>query len=250
MEYVTQLFQFTTKDSNFRYHPLCKGLNLINLCIANDLIILSKGTRQSLLVVKTILDEFSNTTGLLINPQKSHIYFGGVSNTEKEGIIADLSLVEGTFPLKYLGVPLRPTKWKVEDCGIIISKIKQSLYTWASRDLSHAGRTQLIHTILLGLRNYWMSIFVLPQSFTKEVKRLCRGFLCRTKDERSKIHMTSWEKVCFSKAYGGLSFKEGTKWNHAILVSKKAPSGIMLCWPSISTLSWRKITFFGLNGST
>uniref|UniRef100_A0A803QBI6 Reverse transcriptase zinc-binding domain-containing protein n=1 Tax=Cannabis sativa TaxID=3483 RepID=A0A803QBI6_CANSA len=59
---------------------------------------------------------------------------------------------------------------------------------------------------------------VIPsKSVTKEVERLCRGFLWGTKDERLKIHMTSWEKVCLPKAYGGLGFKEGTKWNYAML---------------------------------
>uniref|UniRef100_A0A803PTQ2 Reverse transcriptase domain-containing protein n=1 Tax=Cannabis sativa TaxID=3483 RepID=A0A803PTQ2_CANSA len=217
MEYLTRLLQAATQNTKFRYHPMCKNLKLVSLCFADDLIILSKGTRHSLHVVKTVLDEFSNTTGLAINSQKSHIYFGGVKDREKDDITADLTIIEGTFPLKYLGVPLRPTKWKIEDCGIVISKIKQSLHTWASRHLSHAGRAQLIHSVLLGLRNYWMSIFVLPQSVTKEVERLCRGFLWGTKDERLKIHMTSWEKVCLPKAYGGLGFKEGAKWNYAML---------------------------------
>lgn len=112
---------------------------------------------------------------------------------------------------------MRPTKWKPEDCGVIVKKIKLRLHTWASRHLSYAGRIQLIHSVLFGLRNYWMSIFILPQSVVKEVEKLCRGFLWGLNGNRSKLHIASWEKVCLQKAYGGLGFREGAKWNRAIL---------------------------------
>ncbi|XP_062075075.1 uncharacterized protein LOC133779092 [Humulus lupulus] len=175
------------------------------------------GSKQSIGVLNEVLNEFSNTTGLQININKSQVFFGGVAPREKEEIIRELGLAEGEFPLKYLGVPLRPTKWKVEDCGIIIKKIKMRLHSWGSRHLSFAGKVQLIHSILLGLRNYWMSTFILPQSVSKEIEKLCRGFLWGLNGNRSKIHMVSWEKVCLPKAFGGLGFKEGSKWNQAIL---------------------------------
>ncbi|XP_062094183.1 uncharacterized protein LOC133800246 [Humulus lupulus] len=88
----------------------------------DDLILLSKGSKQSIIVLKEVLDGFSNTTGLHINVSKSQIFFGGVDPREKRVISRDIGLAKGSFPLKYLGVPLRPTKWKAEDCGIIIKK--------------------------------------------------------------------------------------------------------------------------------
>ncbi|XP_062108179.1 uncharacterized protein LOC133819045 [Humulus lupulus] len=217
MDYLSRNLLHAVQDSKFRYHPLYKSLKLINLCFADDLILLSKGTKQSIKVLKEVLDDFSNTTGLHINVNKSQIFFGGVETREKEEIIMDLGLAEGDFPLKYLGVPLRPTKWKAEDCGIIIKKIKMRLHSWGSWHPSFAGKVQLIHSILLGLRNYWMSTFILPQSVSKEIEKLCRGFLWGLNGNRSRIHLASWEKVCLPKAFGGLGFKEGTKWNQAIL---------------------------------
>ncbi|XP_062104315.1 uncharacterized protein LOC133815494 [Humulus lupulus] len=166
----------------------------------DDLILSCKGSRQSMLVIKEVLDVFRKTTGLHISEDKSQVYFGGVNSSEKSAILSDLHLTEGVFPLKYLGVPLRPTKWKAEDCGIIIKKINQRLHSWASRHLSFAGRIQLIHSVLFGLRNYWMSIFVLPHSVTRVVEKLCRGFLWGVNGNRSKIHVASWEKervTCF-----------------------------------------------------
>ncbi|XP_062089172.1 uncharacterized protein LOC133795731 [Humulus lupulus] len=217
MEYLTRRLQLAASQSLFRYHPLCKGLKLINLCFADDLILFSKGSRQSVLVIKEVLSEFNKTTGLHVSEDKSQVFFGGVNSNEKSAILNDLQLIEGVFPFQYLGVPLRPTKWKAEDCGIIIKKINQRLHSWASRHLSFAGRMQLIHSVLFGLRNYWMSIFVLPHSVTKEVEKMCRGFLWGVNGNRSKIHIASWDKVCLPKSYGGLGFKNGIKWNQANL---------------------------------
>ncbi|XP_062112719.1 uncharacterized protein LOC133823882 [Humulus lupulus] len=176
-----------------------------------------QGSLSSVKVIKNVLREFSSVTGLHINENKSQIFFGGISDAEKLHLSVELKLTEGLFPLKYLGVPMRPTKWKHEDCDIIIQKIKMRLHTWASRHLSFAGRMQLIHSVLFGLRNYWMSIFVLPQSIIKEIERLCRGFLWGVNGNRCKIHMASWEKVCLPKVFGGLGFRNGQRWNHAIL---------------------------------
>ncbi|XP_030504957.2 uncharacterized protein LOC115719925 [Cannabis sativa] len=62
-----------------------------------------------------------------------------------------------------------------------------------------------------------MSIFILPHSVTKEVEKLCRGFLWGWNGSRSKLHVASWEKVCLPKTYGGLGLEDGIKWNQAIL---------------------------------
>uniref|UniRef100_A0A803PUN2 Reverse transcriptase n=1 Tax=Cannabis sativa TaxID=3483 RepID=A0A803PUN2_CANSA len=94
-----------------------------------------KGDICSIRAVKEILDEFSATSGLTINTGKSQLYFGGVKEEGKQVMLSEMALPEGEFPLKYLGVPLRPTKWKAEDCGVIIKKIKQRLQIWATRHL-------------------------------------------------------------------------------------------------------------------
>ncbi|XP_062093919.1 uncharacterized protein LOC133799949 [Humulus lupulus] len=217
MEYLTQRLQLAALDSSFRYHPMCKSLNLLSLCFVDDLLLFCKGSMAAVGVLKSALEEFSAVTGLEINTSKSHVYFGGVSTNDRKKLATELQLSEGRFPLKYLGVRMRPTKWKHEDCDIIIQKFRMRINNWASRHLSFAGRIQLIHFVLFGLRNYWMGIFILPQSIIKEIEKLCRGFLWGVNGNQSKIHLESWTKVCLLKVYGGLGFKNGSAWNKAIL---------------------------------
>ncbi|XP_062107089.1 uncharacterized protein LOC133818316 [Humulus lupulus] len=74
-----------------------------------------KGTLSAVSIFKEVLGKFSEATGLSINTNKSHIYFGGVNATERRVIAQDIQLPKGSFPLRYLGVPMRPTKWRHED---------------------------------------------------------------------------------------------------------------------------------------
>ncbi|XP_062102955.1 uncharacterized protein LOC133813944 [Humulus lupulus] len=161
MEYLTRLLQLGALQQDFWFHPMCKSLKIINLCFADDLVIFCKANIGSVQYVKQVFDNFCSSTGLKANLSKSQVFFGGVSAAVKVQLLQILQLEEGAFPLKYLGIPMRPTKWKVADCGEILKKIKLRLHTWASRHLSYAGRTQLITSVLLGLRNYWMNIFLL-----------------------------------------------------------------------------------------
>uniref|UniRef100_A0A803NTK6 Reverse transcriptase zinc-binding domain-containing protein n=1 Tax=Cannabis sativa TaxID=3483 RepID=A0A803NTK6_CANSA len=46
---------------------------------------------------------------------------------------------------------------------------------------------------------------------------MCRNFLWGEKDNRSRLHMASWNLVCLPRELGGLGFREGPKWNKAAL---------------------------------
>uniref|UniRef100_A0A803Q5S5 Reverse transcriptase domain-containing protein n=1 Tax=Cannabis sativa TaxID=3483 RepID=A0A803Q5S5_CANSA len=145
------------------------------------------------------------------NLSKSSIYFGGVDMRCKKQMLNSSKLIEGSFPLKYLEVNLRPTKSKDSDCGGIVEKIHKKLHGWMSRHLFFAGRALLVQSVFLGIRNYWVNIFILPQKVTSEIDKLCRDFLWGKTGNRSKLHFISWSQVCLPKDYGGIGFMEGKK---------------------------------------
>ncbi|KAM6558803.1 hypothetical protein CsatA_028042 [Cannabis sativa] len=105
MEYLTRRLQLVANQSNFKYHPMCKSLKIISLCFADDLMLFCKGNLNSLQVLKSILDEFSASSGLAIKANKSQLYFGGVKEEEKQVMLREMSLLEGLFLLNIVGAP-------------------------------------------------------------------------------------------------------------------------------------------------
>ncbi|XP_062089422.1 uncharacterized protein LOC133795953 [Humulus lupulus] len=220
MEYFTRSLIQATQDKVFKFHPRCKKMRLVSLCFANDLVLFCKGNNTSVQVIQACFKSFSVVSGLTANLEKSKIYFGGLSVNETSGILKDIQIAEGDFPLKYLGVPLRPTKWQAGDCDGILKKIRLKLFHWSNRHLSFAGKTQLIHSVLLGIKAFWMSIFMLPKKVIAEIDHLCRKFLWGSSgrnDNRSKLHLTNWDQVCLPKQMGGVGFKNSVKWNMVLL---------------------------------
>ena len=63
-----------------------------------------------------------------------------------------------TLPFTYLGLPLGTTKPRVEHYGFIMNKIERRL-TATSSLLTHAGRPQLVNTVLSSFPTYAMCTF-------------------------------------------------------------------------------------------
>ncbi|XP_062100295.1 uncharacterized protein LOC133806189 [Humulus lupulus] len=209
-----------SQRKEFRFHHNCKKLKLVSFCFVDDLVLFCKGSPSSIQVIQECFASFSLASGLSANMAKSQVYFGGMTEEDSRSILARLQFIEGSFPLRYLGIPLRPTKWKAGDCALIIKKIHLRLHSWSNRHLSYANRAQLIHLVLMGIRSFWMSIFLLPKSVICEIDQLCRKFLWGSNDinsNRSKLHLTAWDQICLPKSLGGIGFKEGSKWNKVLL---------------------------------
>ncbi|XP_062099761.1 uncharacterized protein LOC133805598 [Humulus lupulus] len=58
-------------NKDFRFHPKCKNLKLVNLCFADDLVIFCKGVSNSVQIIKDCFTEFSLASGLSANLEKS-----------------------------------------------------------------------------------------------------------------------------------------------------------------------------------
>ena len=68
------------------------------------------------------LAHFSDATGLEANLEKSNVYLEGVDESIKIQILAWTGSLEGVFPIKYLGLPLSPKKWKKIECWSLIEE--------------------------------------------------------------------------------------------------------------------------------
>ncbi|XP_022002776.1 uncharacterized protein LOC110900170 [Helianthus annuus] len=209
MEILTAILQQTVRiDSSFKFHNKCERQQIINLCFADDLFIFARGEIVSARCIMKALNSFSKMSGLAPNVQKSTVFFSNVPSFVKTATLNIMSFIEGSLPVRYLGVPLISSKLLYKDCQVLVEKLEKRIMHWRNKFLSFAGRLQLITSVLSSLHVYWSSVFILPARVVSSLEALMRNFLWSHDSSfqrgRAKV---SWKTVCVPKYEGGLGIR-------------------------------------------
>jgi hypothetical protein len=212
------MVDYTGGNSGFKFHPKCASLKLTHLCFADDLLIFSEASLISIKIIKSALLEFESLSGLKSNPTKSSFFCSGISERIKHVLLDDLGMNEGLFPVRYLGVPLISSRLSATDCGALITRITGRIDSWLSRNLSFAGRLQLISYVLYSLQVYWSSIFILPKRVIKDIEQKFNRFLWNGNIAGGAKAKVSWTDVCLPKKEGGLGLKRLDIWNYSSML--------------------------------
>ncbi|XP_048621873.1 uncharacterized protein LOC125591527 [Brassica napus] len=194
------------EERKFAYHAKSHSTRLTHLCFADDLLIFTDGTLESVQAVISILDEFALHSGLKISVQKSSFFSSGISQDQVNLISSAMGLSPGVLPVRYLGVPLTTKKLSLYNCGPLIQQIKSRVNSWSSRALSFAGRLLLINT-------------------------------------GSHSAKVSWETCTLDKSEGGLGCRDLVNWNTACIL--KLIWMLFTCSGSIWVARWIKIRVGG-----
>ncbi|KAL8162764.1 hypothetical protein V2J09_014253 [Rumex salicifolius] len=144
MEYLTRLIKLRTSIPNFNFHPKCSRMELTHLCFADDLLFFCRGDLILAGILKVTLDEFGDYSGLRANLLKSTLFLGGVSAEEQSSIQLSLGIQLGSFPMRYLGVPLGSNRLSITEFSPVISKITWRVQSWSAKCLSYAGHRSLV----------------------------------------------------------------------------------------------------------
>lgn len=163
------------KSSDFRHHWRTKQTNLTYLCFTDGLLLFCHGDHRSASILKLCLDKFSRISGLHINADKSLCFLSNVSNEQTALITSCLGFQMGSYPAKFLGVPLITSKLSLADCYPLLERIKCKMSSWTKKFLSYAGRLQLIKSVIFAIQAYWSAQFILPAAALKNIQSsMCR----------------------------------------------------------------------------
>jgi hypothetical protein len=208
MEYFSRLLKSSTQLSSFNFHPKCQALGISHLGFADDILLLYPCDMASVNILLQQLHVFGESSGLVINAAKSSIYFAGVSEDIKQAILNLSQFTEGSFPFKYLGVPLSPHRLLASQFSPLIHRLESTIQSWLGKFLSYAGRLELIKSVLHGMVQFWISIFRIPVVVINKITSLCRNFLWTGNMFRSKSAIVAWKQVCLPKNEGGLGIHD------------------------------------------
>ncbi|XP_021836641.2 uncharacterized protein [Spinacia oleracea] len=160
MEYFSRAMATVGDHPIFHFHSRCRSLKLNHLCFADDLLMFCKGDKSMIQVMLQGFQLFADTTVLQVNSAKSSLYCCGMNDNAINEIVNLSGFQVGKLPFKYLGVHVSPWKLKTGDCDCLVDKMTHRIKVWSSRNLSFAGRAQLINSVLMRIYVYWSQLFI------------------------------------------------------------------------------------------
>jgi hypothetical protein len=205
---------------------LIKGTRHMNLpshtLYADDIMIFCKGKVSNIDALLELFDRYAACSGQCINPAKSTIFGGSISQTRLLNIAGKLGFGIGSLPFIYLGVPIFKGKPKARFLKPIVDKVKVKLSAWKASLLSMAGRVQLVKSVVQGMLLHSLLIYYWPSSLIKELERYMRNFIWSGDISKRKLVTVSWANVCKPLSEGGLGLRSLVKLNEA--------ANLKLCW--------------------
>ncbi|XP_074314377.1 uncharacterized protein LOC141649590 [Silene latifolia] len=217
MEVLSRLLRNLPVAPGFSYHLKCVKIHLTHLVFAADLLVFTRGDVPSVQAVKACLDLFASYSGLRANPMKTSLYFGGVPPSLKALILSATGFVEGSFPVKYLGIPLFHARLTEPMFAPLLDKIKSLIGHWATNFPSYAGRTQHINSVIFRLKSFWGFSVLLPKGIIRKINKLCKDFLWGIEPGHNMHVFKGWDSFCLPRTEGGVDIKE-VKWVHAYIL--------------------------------
>ncbi|XP_039049729.1 uncharacterized protein LOC120190725 [Hibiscus syriacus] len=218
MNILSIMLNLVAERGMLGFHLKCRKIGLTHLSFADDLLIFCKGNVDYVVGVLTTLDQFYDVFGLKLNPAKCEIFAAGIHPRIMENLKIITGFKIGNLPVHYLGIPLVTRKLTEKDCQALIDNIKLKLHHWSNRNLSYAGRLELIRSVLFNVSSYWCRQLVLPASILKKVDQICSRYFWKGADKSAAGARVSWDKICISKSEGGLGLKNIKTWNKACLI--------------------------------
>lgn len=142
----------------------------------------------------------------------------GISEEDATELLNITQLTIGSFPFRYLRVPLLSSRLNVCHYAPLLDKIEDLISAWKSKSLSYAGRLELIRSVIGGTLGFWMALFTLPQSVSSRIEAICRCFLWGKNPSSSYRPLIVWREVCRLTRCGSLNVLSLRTWNKALLV--------------------------------
>ena len=147
---------------------------------ADDTIVYTDGSRESLNETLLILDKFAEFSGLQVNCDKSTVLRLGSLKTSNEILFPERQLKWSNSSFVYLGMHIsHNTKDMVEfNFNAKLAEIKSTLQLWKGRNLTLLGKITLIKAFALSKLVYPFSVFPSPpEDFFKRLDQILYDFV-------------------------------------------------------------------------
>ena len=127
------------------------------------------------------------------------------TNDEINMVCTQLRCPLGSFPIKYLGLPLSLRKQIAPQLQYLVDQMANKLPKWRAALMPKSGRLTLVQSILCAMPIHAMMALDLPMKTIATMNKVCRGFLwCRRAEANGGNCVMAWGAVCTPKWADGL----------------------------------------------
>ncbi|XP_035541522.1 uncharacterized protein LOC118344586 [Juglans regia] len=156
-----------------------------------------------------VLHLYELWTGQILNKSKSAIFFSNKIPAHRKSSLLHLTgFSEGSFPFKYLGVPIVVGRLKVCDFGELIGKVSKKIAGWKMKLLSAGGRVILLRHVLSSMATHLLAVLPVPNGVFKVLNRIMSSFFWGNSDGRGKRKWVAWKNICYPTEEGGLGIRD------------------------------------------
>lgn len=186
---------------------------------ADDAVVFINSAQDEVRAFLIILQQFGATTGLRLNLSKCAVAPIRCSllnlDTTLDGFIGQ----RVGFPLNYLGLPLTLERLKITHVQKIIDKARTRLAGWQGKLMNHAGRRELVRSVLSALPVYLMTSLHPPKQLFQDLDKARRRFLwAGDSDLHGGKCKVAWEAVAKPTVFGGLGIVDLEKFSRALRI--------------------------------
>ncbi|XP_048503038.1 uncharacterized protein LOC125498798 [Beta vulgaris subsp. vulgaris] len=107
---------------------------------SDDVILCSRGDYVSVYSLLQGFKHFSEVSGLEVNENKTEMYTSGMKQEVVQRLKNVTGFKMGSFPFKYLSVPICFKRISIKDCMNLVEKTTSRIKNWSSRNLAYQGR--------------------------------------------------------------------------------------------------------------
>ena len=168
-------------------HLVDGGLSILQY--ADDTILFLENDVGHARNLKLVLCAFEKLSGLKINFHKSELFCFGEAKEKVGEYVQLFGCQEGSFPFKYLGIPMNYRKISNKDWSLIEERFQKKLSSWKGKMLSVGGRLVLINSVLSSLPMFMMSFFRIPKGVLKKLDFYRSRFFWQCDENKRKYRL-------------------------------------------------------------
>ncbi|XP_039138794.1 uncharacterized protein LOC120276131 [Dioscorea cayenensis subsp. rotundata] len=205
---LTNLLNFAKRLSMIPGFNPDLNYNFNHLMYADDLILITHASRKTARNINLCLSMYERITGQKANKSKSELFFPSRFNCHlKKSICNILHFNSGSFPFKYLGIFVSPKRLALSNFSHMLDKTERALSFWKLSNISKAGKSVLINSVIMSIPMYYLSVYPVPDSFLDRIAKAARLFFWSKSGNRKGMNSVSWIDITSHYTEGGLSIR-------------------------------------------